>query len=477
MTISTLSPADELSALIRELGRTHAAAFIESDAFRLERDMPDFATAPSGLQVHFFRVARTLLRNVTALVYQNTPALRNRIDVKRFEQLARQTICDLFADHGWSDRPGTLADFVCELSARVDRLSNAYTHFFPAWTCGLEKTGAWAVGPVLILSWAQWLERVDFPESLKASYLEQPQDNIIWKKYVLDALTTPRHGRNTPGLANLVMSAVEGCPAVLEVEVGGMDTGLSRKLGELVCRTALDGVSLIIGHRAAFVQQALQSERLPPPSGDTLIASNGKLWLPGGHNTDRIPTYTPRKIEQYLRSVSPLVDAIGHILNGVLTPDKHPHPCLASRWATALDWYAEGQRERSDAIALAKIGTSLDVLSSVGKFKGILEMLSNLLGVPPTEPLTHGITTTTLKGAVKRIYDEGRSQILHGARYNRMEAFETDRNVASFLARLALIEAANRLMVYAGSDDEPKAFRTMPSVSGVRPIEIRAPQP
>lgn len=475
MTAAPVSPVDELNALIAELVRTHAPTFVESDEFRLERDMPDFVTSGSGLQVHFFKTARARLYNLTALAYQQFPAIRSRIDGERFGQLVRQTVGDLFADRGWSDQVGSFADLVRELTARIERLSNAYTHFFPAWTCGLERTGTWTVGPVRILSWDQWLERVDFPDALKASYLGQPDDNALWKQYVREALKAPRGQRDTPGLANVVMSAVEGCPAVVEVEVRGMDTGLSRKLGEIVAKTALDGMSLLLGYRGAFLQQALQSERLPPAGGDTLVATNGQLWLPGGHVTDRISPHSPKRIEQHLKGMPLQMAAIGHIVDGLLAPNNHPHPRLVSRWATALDWYAEGQRERSDGIALAKIGTALDVLSSVGKFNGILEMLSHLLTVPPTAPLTHGIKSITLKGAVKRVYDEGRSQILHGSRHDRMEVFEAERNIASFLARIALIEAAVRLKAYGGSDDQPTAFRTMPPAPKA-PVATAPPQ-
>lgn len=151
---------------------------------------------------------------------------------------------------------------------------------------------------------------------------------------------------------------------------------------------------------------------------------------------------------------------MAHAINGLLD-HSHPHPQLASRWATALDWYAEGQRERGDAIALAKLGTSLDVLASGGKFAGILNLLTNLLDLPESAAFTRGTKQTTLRAVVKDIYDSGRSQILHGNRHDRMEAFESDRNAAAYLARLALIEAALRLEGYTGAD-EAKSFRTMP---------------
>ncbi len=50
---------------------------------------------------------------------------------------------------------------------------------------------------------------------------------------------------------------------------------------------------------------------------------------------------------------------------------------------------------------------------------------------------------------------------LNESRHDRMEAFESDRNAAGYLARLALTEAALRLEQYTGAH-EAKSFRTMP---------------
>ena len=177
--------------------------------------------------------------------------------------------------------------------------------------------------------------------------------------------------------------------------------------------------------------------------------------------TDRMPSLArDKRICGFLKDHPTELGAMAHAVGGLLDPE-HPHPQLASRWATALDWYAEGQRERNDAIALAKIGTCLDVLASGGKLAGILKLLTNLLDVAEDAAFTRGTKKTTLKAVAKDIYNSGRSQILHGTRHDRMESFESDRGSATYLARFALLDAALRLETYTGPD-EAEAFLTMP---------------
>ena len=63
------------------------------------------------------------------------------------------------------------------------------------------------------------------------------------------------------------------------------------------------------------------------------------------------------------------------------------------------------------------------------------------------------------------MYNHGRSEILHGNRYDRLEDLEDERRRAFDLARIALSVSAVRLHSYTGADED-KAFVTM---SGSKP--------
>jgi len=87
-------------------------------------------------------------------------------------------------------------------------------------------------------------------------------------------------------------------------------------------------------------------------------------------------------------------------------------------------------------------------------------MVVHLTGTDGETQVIRGSRPRTLKQLVKDIYDHGRSQILHGTHYDRLESFSAERKQAAYLARIVLIESAVRLQRYNGSDND-KAFRTI----------------
>jgi hypothetical protein len=273
-------------------------------------------------------------------------------------------------------------------------------------------------------------------------------------------LRKPRDRSPKEGLAGPVYGAIVECPALVKVSIRGYDINFSRKLARLVAKTALDAISLGFGAPECFHQQALHDERLPPIGSNSLVETNGFLWLPGISLGKRVPMLDLKQVKQGLADMASMLPAFGVVLEGLAEPSTHRHPKLVARWATALDWFGEGNRESSDAIAIAKLGTCLDVLSCGGKYAGIRDMAVHLTGVSAKTQVIKGSRPRTLEQLVKDIYDDGRSKILHGTYYDRLESFAAARQQAAYLARVLLIQSAVRLQKYSGSDDD-KAFRTI----------------
>ena len=451
----------ELKALVDELDQIHKGATPWSE----EPGIPDFVTAENGMQRFFTRKAREALGQFSSTLHQNRPQKSVKIESEAYQKVVRQTVADLHAagellGFDECDQGGLLPKLKLLIEERLASIANEHTHYFPAWTLGMERVSPFSLGPVTFLNRSDWIDSVDFPQYGKDHYLNQPEANHRWKEILKDALQNPNDGSSIEGLANAVYSAIVGCPALVKVTVRGYEREFSRKLARLVAKTALDAISLGFGAPECFLQQALQDERLPPAGSDRLVETKGFLWLPGSSLGKRITSQPPERVRQALDDMTSIIPAFAAILDGLLDPSSHPHPKLANRWATALDWFGEGNRESSDAIALAKLGTCLDVLCCGGKNDGIREMVIHLTGTSSETQVVRGNRPRTLKQLVKDIYDHGRSQILHGTHYDRLESFAAERQYATYLARIVLIESAVRLQHYGGSDED-KAFRTI----------------
>jgi len=452
---------NELKALVDELDRVHKGA----EPWSEEVGIPDFVTAENGRQRYFTQNARNALAQLSTTLHQNRMASAQKVELEVYESLVRQAVADMhaadeFSDFDANDEHGLRFRLKDLVEKQLENVTNKYTHYFPAWTLGMERSIPFSFGPVTIFNRADWIDTVDFPEQGKERYLNKPEANHRWKEILKDALQKPQDDSSIEGLAGSVYRAVSKCPALVKVTICGYERQFSRKLARLVSKTALDSISLGLGAPECFLQQAIQDERLPSVGSDSLIETNGFLWLPGSTLGGRVPLLSPERLERALIDMNQILPAFEAILKGLVDPKNHKYPKLVNRWATALDWFGEGNRESSDAIALAKLGTCLDVLSCGGKCVGILDMVVHLTGTDGKTQVIRGSRSRTLKQLVKDIYDHGRSQILHGTHYDRLESFFAERNQAAYLARIVLIESAMRLQNYNGPDDE-KAFRTI----------------
>lgn len=451
----------ELKALVDELDRVHRGA----EPWSEEIGIPDFVTADNGMQRYFTQKAREALWQFSSTLLQNRSKNSLKIELEGYEKYVRQAVADMHAADKFlgfdeSDKGHLASSLKSLIEERLASIANEYTHYFPAWTLGMEKTSPFSLGPVTFLNRTDWINLLDFPQQLKDNYLSQPEANHRWKEILREALQKSNDVSPIEGLANLLYSAVAKCPALVKVTVRGYELKFSRKLARLVAKTALDAISLGLGAAECFLQQALQDERLPPVSSNSLVETKGFLWLPGISLGGRIPSLSSKRVKQALDDMDKILPAFASILEGLVDPENCPHPKLANRWATALDWFGEGSRESSDAIALAKLGTCLDVLCCGGKNVGILNMVVHLTGTDSKKLVIQGAHPRTLAQLVKDIYDHGRSKILHGTHYDRLESFAVERKQAAYLARVVLIESAVRLQSYGGPDKD-EAFRTI----------------
>jgi hypothetical protein len=106
------------------------------------------------------------------------------------------------------------------------------------------------------------------------------------------------------------------------------------------------------------------------------------------------------------------------------------------------------------------MGTSLDVLCNGGKAGGILDMTSNLLDTPQDKIVTKGTNPRTLRKLIEDVYNAGRSKILHGTQYDRLNSYSEIRKLSEQIVRDVLFCAAMELNSYSGKDED-KAFRDM----------------
>lgn len=462
-----MSIREHLTALVLELNHIHSAAF----SWGKDHGFPSFVTDDEhGYQISFTPDAINHLGKLSSIIYQNRNEKLPRIEIGNYEKVIQQTVANMFAKGEFDEKfmagdKGAIKLLKSSIEKTIAEKVLPFTHYFPAWTLGVESEAPFDFGPVQLITRKDWIDTVDFPQVGKDRYLGESEANNKWQTLLSEALDNQPFQGKISGLAGDVYHAIKDCPSLIKVTVKGFERDYSRKLARIVAKAGLDSLSLLLGGRSFFLQQALHEERLGPISTHRLIETNGNLWLPGGGSSDRIQHISKARIDEAMKSIDPFISSITSTLDGLLSPEQHNHPKLAMRWATALDWFGEACRESSDAVAIAKLGTSLDVLSNGGKYVGISSMVASLLRIDGNDIAVKGEQPKTLNQLIKQIYDDGRSKVLHGTYFDRLESLEVERRQAYEIGRVTLISAALCLHDYEGSDDD-KAFRNM------QPMEI-----
>ncbi len=382
--------------------------------------------------------------------------------------LLRQTVADFHAAGklGEDAKQNLLAidEYVQQI---LKQTTTNFAHSFPARTAEMECIEPFVIGPVTIMTREQWLDTVDFSSGTKQYTIDGEEANRGWKEAVLQELSPRKSPASTdaepmPSLAASMHGPLKSGRSMVQVTLTGYERSLSSKAARHICKTALDGLSLILGGNSNFHIQTLADERMAPVSHHTIIEENGFLLWPGFGLTPQIPIWNGPRVKKELekeRYRAPQ-DALANILHGLVTPDSHRHPLMAMRWATALDWLAEGTREVNEAIALAKIGTSLDVLTEGGKFGKILDMLTHLTGWGEEKEFGRPLSSHAPMAGERTV----RLRPLQNParqRFDRLQSFTEMRSVGAELARIALMECALRLQRYEGEDGHT-IFRDIP---------------
>lgn len=443
---------DEIDKLIAELQRVNSEAFDWS----AEGKFPNFVAVPGG-QCHFSPQAQLSMAKLGRLIHSNRCASDTRIEAAELIKMLRTVVAFAYAD-GLLVR-GDIASIRAgkrvlleRLQLKIKETAEPITHVFPAWTTGLERKSPVHLGPVRVLAVSDWLETVEIYSS--------PEDDCIdasWKQAVQGLVPKPDDAR-TSLLVDAVEESLGTCNAVVAVTIEGFELEFSRKLAHIAAKNCLDILSLLHETPDTFVTQGLLEDRVQPLETRTLSEIDGFLDIAG--NRKLRPRLVGARLVAVLERISDLGGSISKVVRAVLTDPDVAQPQLCARWSMALHWFAEGCREPDDAVAVAKVGASLDVLSGGGRRAGILKTVCCLLGMDCTAVVTTWPVPKTLEKLVEEIYEYGRSQILHGNHVDRLKSFAELRQVAQQLCGIALRISLERLGSYDGAD-EPRAFQSM----------------
>jgi hypothetical protein len=166
-------------------------------------------------------------------------------------------------------------------------------------------------------------------------------------------------------------------------------------------------------------------------------------------------------LQDILQKGAPIFVAVGNVVRS-LTSGSFRLPVLETAWCDAAYWLHQALAESIDAIAIAKLETTLEVLlrseSSRGSEQRMLEILSTFFDLEPCDPIAPGSLLSARQFA-RRVVRE-RSRILHGT-WSTLNARGIDRAGMEGFVITVLRGAAIQLEAYihsVGARDDVDEF-------------------
>ncbi|HCQ9587044.1 TPA: hypothetical protein OMQ05_003418, partial [Acinetobacter baumannii] len=424
-----------------------------------------FSTGKNGIQCQFNKQFRIYLAQLSEGLFPNFDKPIG-IEEKQFRKILERSIVNIFTEDGFNIEDDSskenLKKIRLELKALINELKDEYIHYIPAKTVQLELSKSIKIGDVEIYSIENWLNIVDYSEKAKENYYGNTEHNKQWKELVRRKLKNEEVELN--GIANDMFKFIEGNNAIIKITVKGYEKELSQRVANILAKSALDMISLYLGGLPVFSKQILHLERSLPTRTYTL-QSNGKYLNGLGFHFGKHVRPIFKNENHRNENREDLEEFLCYfkiIFDGLTDKKNCKFPKLANKWIFALSWYAEGVREPNDAIAITKLASCLDTLSHGSKNNGIKQLICNLFNKEDNQTLFNceGNKTISIHEFSKRIYEDGRSRILHGTIDNFLESFHDDKERLIMVGRIILLECAVRLSTYEGDDSE-HAFKTM----------------
>lgn len=436
----------------------------ELDVMQLPRDrgLPSMLRSENGVEVWFSKRALECMEWLAYQMHQESGA-EVAIRIEEYVYLFRQAIVDGYCDGRLTEANRTLlADLRSIVVIALESAQRPTVHSFPAWSI---DTGDQViqVGPATIYPVEIWLERQQFSPRVSTAYFSEDLPEKDWKA----RLRAYRSGELQPkhiDPACKLAKAIGDCSHVVEVAMPPRETILSRQQARLIAQAALDAIALILDRAVFHRHWVLRDQPSAPEAFDDITAFESGLWPANARKRVHRSPFSASQNLTMLAQYGNHLAACSHVLEVVQESDsKSVNLRLAQRWFTALQWAAEGAREPNDAMASAKYASSLDILAQANGDTPIAELISTQLGINAefvvTKPTPSHPAGMTLKQVVRRLYGEGRSQVLHGSIVDPMHRHNFERDIGAWLARNCL--RATVLAIATANDKDHANFRTV----------------
>lgn len=239
---------------------------------------------------------------------------------------------------------------------------------------------------------------------------------------------------------NGILDAVGGCGYIISVGSDGLAPGAALERSLMVARISMAVVSLawpwpsraLNGINLAYDRKPYQRRTLRSvPNASQLLITSSLRDLPP-------PWLSKAGWERLLHDFASQLSVAGEVFGFILSDvGEVKRKEVMDALTHALLWFHEACREEVPSIATVKFAASMDALAKGGKANGICKLMRKQFEINDNYEIRPG--GRSMRSAVKAIYNEGRSRMIHGNSERLNRDWMEDRMDAEQLARHCLL--------------------------------------
>ena len=444
---------DLLAEILRELRRAQVEPWKAPPPGRVKvLSFPAALPLPDGMQLTATDELLRAVHDYARLYWENDPAIKPRIKIDEFVTLAKHSFGQVLSAIDLDEPDEQLGP---DVKAAVDQSlhEQLQQHHRPIdLTVGchlLDGDDAYPirVGPVIFETRRQWQQRMVAEDKL--SSVTARRIAARWRGRPLGK-RKPSHDSQRE---KAILDAIDGCPTICTVETDGLSTKYIHEKGLLAARLAMTAVSMLWIHPSKGLEwMNLLYDRRLPLRNTVMFGKAGVVGSNSGRSQMPFGRWTDTEFLAELRRFQWLFDQIGEVLFSYVQPVRESsRPNIKNALFLSLWWFHEACREPSDQIATTKFAASMDALTNGGKANGIVKYLGVRAGYAPEGKLM--VDGRTTKETIKRIYDAGRSRLIHGSSEDFAHDWSELRQAAEAVGRRCLVLACEWMEQNPSCDD------------------------
>lgn len=430
---------DIIVKILTELRKISASPFPAPNA-DIRPEIPGWISAGGEKTLIINNAISGLIGDLSRCLHDADPSLAKSISMKDWADVVRRVLGPLLGAIDLVDPLEASSDAV--LASLRDELIHTNWNFNKRtflFGCSLIKhheISPFSVGPVTIWNRSSWLNHA----------LAQGRIGRVTHQRLAAAWSGKKLRRRNPSLEssneNDILDAVGIAPYICSVETDGLFGEFAKEKALLAARLTLLGVALMW----ATPSKALKEINLVydgPPYRQIYAFFQVRPEILGGSRW----TKSVHGVSLFGDAWEPLVTErndwwaiLGETLEFLLSNDgKVARPRLMNSFAHSLIWLHEACREPTPMIAVTKFMASLDALAG-GRGTdsgGIVDLVCARIGQDRTSPIRPG--GPTFAAAIKDLYKEGRSRVIHGGSNRIGYDWQNERELAESFARICMV--------------------------------------